>query len=285
MVKRAGLGRGLSALMGDDAPREGASGRRAQSAPVEHLSPSPYQPRVHFEADRISELVESVKEKGIIQPILVRPIDGGKYEIVAGERRWRAAQQAGLHDVPIVVRDLKDGEALEIAIIENVQREDLSPVEEARGYQRLMDDFGHTQDQVGRLVAKSRSHVANLLRLLSLPAEVLAMIESGQLSMGHARSLIGTDDPLALAKEILVKGLNVRQAETLGGAAKGNKSRKATSSKDADTLALEKRLAAALGLSVNIDFSADTEKGSIKLAYNTLEQLDELCEKLLGEKV
>ncbi len=285
MAKRTGLGRGLSALMGDEAPRTEGASRRSQTAPIEHLSPSPYQPRVNFEADRIAELVESVKEKGILQPILVRPLDGEKFEIVAGERRWRAAQAAGLHDVPIVVRELKDGEALEIAIIENVQREDLSPVEEARGYQRLMDEFGHTQDQVGRLVAKSRSHVANLLRLLTLPSEVLAMIAAGQLSMGHARSLIGTDDPLALAKEILSKGLNVRQAESLGGAARGKKSRQATSVKDADTIALEKRLAAALGLKVDIDFSGETEKGTLKLSYTNLDQLDEVCETLLGEKL
>ena len=284
--KATGLGRGLSALMGDDDAGFAtiAGARRPSRLPLEHLTPGRFQPRRRFDPDLEQELVSSIKEKGILQPILVRPTDSADvYEIVAGERRWRAAQAAGVHQAPVIVRDLSDSEALQVAIVENVQRTDLSPVEEGRGYQRLIEEFSHTQDQVSGLVGKSRSHVANLIRLLILPEAVLAMMDEGKLTMGHARALIGAEDPVALARTIVGRGLNVRQAETLAQNAKGKKSARTTPApahKDADTLALERNMSQATGLRVTINHRG--EAGEIRIVYQSLEQLDDIC-RLLGQ--
>lgn len=282
--KVTGLGRGLSALMGDDdAGFATITGdRRPSRLPLEHLTPGRFQPRKRFDPDQEQDLIASIKEKGILQPILVRPTESiDVYEIVAGERRWRAAQAAGVHQVPVIVRDLSDSEALQVAIVENVQRTDLSPVEEGRGYQRLIEEFGHTQDQVSGLVGKSRSHVANLIRLLILPEAVLAMMDEGKLTMGHARALIGAEDPVALARSIVSRGLNVRQAEAMAQNAKGKTSGRTTSAptnKDADTLALERDMSRATGLRVSINHRG--EGGEIKIAYKSLEQLDDICRLL-----
>jgi len=301
-TKNKGLGRGLSALLSstdkeyanialaDDAGTAQAGAIRAdKDVPIEFLVPNPNQPRKTFDDEKAKELVDSIKEKGVLQPILVRPIKGGdNYEIIAGERRWRAAQAAGLHKLPVIVKDLSDVEALEIAIIENVQRHDLSPIEEALGYKRLMDEFGHTQEILGKIVGKSRSHIANILRLLVLPEKVRTMLAAGQLSMGHARALITADDPDALAARIVKEGLSVRQTEALAKQAKqGDKAptikvapkKKVLLEKDPDTLALENELSLSLGVKVSIDFHAD-ETGELRLQYKSLEQLDDLCQRL-----
>lgn len=283
MSKRAtGLGRGISALLGEESATEIAAARRSAALiPTEFLQANRQQPRERFDADQINELVASIKEQGILQPILVRPIGSDRFEIVAGERRWRAAQRAGLHEVPVVVRKFSDEEALQIAIIENVQRQDLSPIEEARAYKRLAEDWDHTQEQVAKLVGKSRPHVANLMRLLRLPAKVQAMINRGQLSMGHARALVGNAAAEELARQIVARGLNVRQAEALArrglqsGRLKG-----ARKEKDADTRALEQRLSAELGLQVDIDHKGEKKGGKVTIRYKTLAQLDYLISKL-----
>lgn len=287
-----GLGRGLSALLGSEAEDYSALDklRSTKDVPIELLRPNRYQPRHHFAEDHLEELVDSIREKGILQPILVRRLvdEPDQYEIIAGERRWRAAQRAKLHRVPVVIRDFTDGEALEVAIIENVQRADLSPIEEALGYERLMREFGHTQEQVSQLVGKSRSHVANLLRLLTLPPPVQEMLADGRLTMGHARALIGAEDPMTLARQILDQQLNVRAAEDLVRVAKAvsgktpavkNQNSRAKD-KDPDTLALERDLSAATGLKVVINDLGDGAGGQLILDYKTLEQLDELCRRL-----
>lgn len=291
---RKGLGRGLSALLGDDRPvfendvaQETAAdtpstGRRR--LPIEFLERNAAQPRVHFDEAALDELASSIKQKGLLQPILVRELGPEKYQIVAGERRWRAAQRAGIHEVPVVVKELNDTEVLEIAIVENIQRQDLSAIEEAIGFKRLMEEFGHTQEAVGEVVGKSRSHVTNLLRLLTLPEKVQNMIGSGALSMGHARALIGSADPVALANLVVKEGLSVRQTEALANESKGKKKRQprpggtSSSKKDADTIALEKDLTAAVGMKVAIDHEGET--GKVIIAYKDLEELDELCSKL-----
>lgn len=288
MSKRAtGLGRGLSSLLGDEQGGLTAvpGGRRPSRLPIEQLTANPFQPRHRFDADGAEGLVRSIREKGILQPILVRPTDEAEqYQIIAGERRWRAAQAAGLHNVPVIVRELSDAEALQVAIIENVQRQDLSPIEEAGGYKRLIDEFGHTQNQLAKLVGKSRSHIANLIRLLVLPEAVIAMIDEGKLTMGHARSLVGVDDPTTLARYIVSRGLNVRQAEDLARDEKGIKSKKSsgtTSSapaKDADTRALERNLSDAIGMRVSLAHKG--ESGTLSISYRSLEQLDDLCQRL-----
>ena len=283
MSKRAtGLGRGISALLGEESPTGIAAARRPVALmPIEFLQANRQQPRERFDADQISELVASIREQGILQPILVRPIGGDRFEIVAGERRWRAAQQAGLHEVPVVVREFSDEEALQIAIIENVQRQDLSPIEEARAYKRLAEDWDHTQEQVAKLVGKSRPHVANLMRLLGLPAKVQAMINQGQLSMGHARALIGNAAAEELALQIVTRGLNVRQAEALARRGlQAGRSKRARKEKDADTRALEQRLSAGLGLQVEIDHRGEKKGGKVTIRYKTLAQLDHLIGKL-----
>lgn len=284
-----GLGKGLSALLGEDKDQaQPASGSAPRQVPIERLRPNRYQPRSHFDEAAIEDLVNSVRENGILQPILVRPVagDADQFEIVAGERRWRAAQKAQLYEVPIVVRDLSDREALEIALVENVQREDLSPIEEAKGYQRLIDDFEHTQAAIAATVGKSRSHVANMLRLLGLPQAVQRLLAEGALSMGHARALITADEPEALAKQIVAAGMSVRQAEALvrgeSGEPKADRAggAKPKAAKDADTLALEQALAGRLGLRVSIDHDGGKGVGRMTIRYQTLEQLDELIARI-----
>jgi ParB family chromosome partitioning protein len=277
------LGRGLSALLGaEEAPADLGPQR---SMPIDLLHPGRYQPRGRFAPDELEALAQSVRENGILQPILVRPHDklGGHFEIVAGERRWRAAQLAQLHEVPIILRTLDDRSTLEIALIENVQREDLTPLEEAEGYARLMSEFDYTQETLADRIGKSRSAIANLLRLRGLPEQVRAMISDGKLSVGHARALIGAADPTALANEIVAKDLNVRQAEALAKKQKPEPSRKkgttaATPAKDADTRALEHDLSLKLGLKVEVQF--DGKGGRLILHYASLDQLDTVIEKL-----
>ena len=290
--KPRGLGRGLSALMADVNLSEESADPAARPAkpdtsmPVEKLEPNPDQPRRHFSEEALKELSDSIREKGIIQPIIVResPRVAGNYEIIAGERRWRAAQLAQLHDVPVIIRDLDDTEVLEVAIIENIQRADLNPIEEAMGYRQLMDRFGHTQEKLAEALSKSRSHIANLMRLLQLPDEVQDHLRKGQLSAGHARALITTEDPVALAREVISRGLSVRDTEKLAkkGAPRGQKTPKtrAASEKDADTRALEQDLSANLGLKVAIDHVAGQENGQMVIRYGTLEELDALCRVL-----
>jgi ParB family chromosome partitioning protein len=286
--KKRGLGRGLSALMSDvrdeAMPPEGAPPRRADlRVPVENLRPNPGQPRRSFGEDALEELAASVREKGIIQPIIVReiPAGSGTYEIVAGERRWRAAQMARLHEVPVLVRDLDDSEVLELAIIENVQRADLNPVEEAQGYRQLMERFGHTQEKLAEALGKSRSHIANLLRLLTLPEEVQTYLRDGRLSAGHARALVVLDEPVALARRVVAEGLSVREVERLAKAAPGPAERKPPPkppAKDADTRALEGELSANLGMKVAIEHKDGA--GTVVIRFASFEELDDLCRVL-----
>ncbi len=287
--RQRGLGRGLSALLGEN-PDTGEAAIPADletksaitTSPIDRLVRNPANPRKVFSEAEIAELAESIKEKGMIQPILVRLSPGNRmdWQIIAGERRWRAAQKAGLRVVPIVVRDLDDQEAMEIAIIENVQREDLNPVEEARGYQVLMETHGRTQDAVAGVVGKSRSHVANTVRLLQLPNPVLDHLQAGRLSAGHARALITAKNPEALAEKIVAEGLNVRQTEILTRQVdKSLSSPKKAREVSPDTAALEQDLSDALGLRVEVK---DREgKGELVLRYATLEQLDEVCRRLM----
>jgi ParB family chromosome partitioning protein len=258
--------------------------RDRRRVPIEFLKPNPRNPRRNFDEAELGELAASMRERGIIQPIVVRPVRGAEdsYEIIAGERRWRAAQRAGLHAVPIVQLDVSDGEALELAIIENVQRTDLNPLEEAMGYQALATEFGHGQDAIAKIVGKSRSHVANTLRLLKLPDSVKSYIRDGRISAGHARMLIGQPDPEKIAHEIVDRGLNVRQVEAIAqeraeASGRAIKQRK-RSPKDADTLALEKRLSDALGLAVTIDHRG--QGGTLDIRYRNVEQLDEVIRRL-----
>jgi ParB family chromosome partitioning protein len=277
-----GLGRGLSALFGDEVqegPRETQdSASRTRSLPIAFLKPNRFQPRRIFREEDLKDLAESIREKGVLQPILVRP--AGKpdaYEIVAGERRWRAAQLAKLHEVPVIVRTLTDAQSLEIAIVENVQRADLNAIEEAAAYQDLMTKFQYTQERLSEVIGKSRSHIANTLRLLKLPEAVREMIGSGKLTAGHARALIGTPNPEALAKEILAGAMNVRQAEKKAQTPKGS-SRKPRP-KDADTKALEASISNSLGMNVNIEHKGE-RGGQVKIRYKTLDQLDEIIRRL-----
>jgi ParB family transcriptional regulator, chromosome partitioning protein len=292
-----GLGRGLSALFGEgeeaEAAREeitGEAGARPgagiRTLPIELIEANPDQPRRRFGEAELAELAESIADKGLLQPVLVRPIEGGRYQVVAGERRWRASQRARLHEIPVLIRELTDRETLEIAIVENVQRSDLTAAEEARAFKQLIENFGHTQEEVARAVGKSRVHVANALRLLSLPTAVLDRLEAGELTAGHARAIISADDPAALAAEIVAKGLSVRGAEALArkaaapetkGGAKPVRGSGGTD-KDADTRALEADLAQRLGLTVDIRHAG--EGGEVKIRYSTLEQLDDLCRRL-----
>ncbi|MBX6426107.1 MAG: ParB/RepB/Spo0J family partition protein [Variibacter sp.] len=282
---RPRLGRGLAALIGDvgdeQAVIERARGQRR--VPIEFLRPNPRNPRRDFSQAELEELAASIRERGIIQPILVRAVRGvpDAYEIIAGERRWRAAQQAGLHDVPIVVVEASDRESLELAIIENVQREDLNPIEEAMGYAALGEEFGYSQDEIARIVGKSRPHVANTLRLLKLPDTVKAHVRAGKLTAGHARLLVGQPNAEELAEEIIARGLNVRQVEAMAradGAAQARAVRKPRAAKDADTLALEKRVSDALGLEVSVDHRGDG--GTLHIRYRSLEQLEDVLRRL-----
>ena len=289
-AERRGLGRGLSALMADvDAAPVPVADSQAPRKPettidIARISPNPEQPRRTFTDDALEELAASIREKGIIQPLILRvnPRDPEGFEIVAGERRWRAAQRAQLHEVPAIVRELDDIEVLELAIIENIQRADLNAIEEAAGYRQLMDRFGHTQEKLAEALGKSRSHIANLLRLLSLPDAVLDMVRSGDLSAGHARALVTVDDPEALARQIVKKGMSVRQAEKLakGPSVPRELPDNVTVMKDADTRHLERDLGAALGMKVSIDHKPGGEAGSITVKYKDLTQLDEVCRRL-----
>ena len=274
--RHRGLGRGLSALIGEEGGSGGAGERIPRTLPVGWIHPNPLQPRKNFGAEELAELASSIREKGLLQPILVRPRGPETYEIVAGERRWRAAQQARLHDVPVVIRELSDGESLELAIIENVQRTDLNAMEEAAGYQELMDRFAYTQEQLSKEIGKSRSHVANSVRLLKLPSSVQVLVREGTLSAGHARTLIGLSDPEARAQEIIRRSLNVRQAEQRSEKKKPNKESTAGS---ADIKALESSLSNSLGLKVQITHRGSTG-GELRITYRTLEQLDEVIERL-----
>ena len=293
-TRQRGLGRGLSALMADVTEDKATSADAPKPAdrtvPIEKIKPNPDQPRRSFDKEKLEDLAASIKEKGIIQPLIVRPAPGSDttFEIVAGERRWRAAQMAKLHQVPVLIRDFDDTEVLEIAIIENIQRADLNPVEEAAGYSQLMDKFGHTQEKLSEVLGKSRSYIANSVRLLTLPDEVQTYLRDGRLSAGHARALITAEDPAALAREVIKKGLSVRETEALVKKAISNifsdptKKRKPSKSveKDADTKALEGDLSANLGMTVRLDHKPGQEKGQLTIIYESLDQLDTLCRML-----
>ena len=278
------LGRGLAALLGDAAEESGASerGRGQRRVPIEFLRPNPRNPRKSFDESDLTDLTDSIRERGVLQPILVRPVPNvsDAFEIIAGERRWRAAQRAGVHDVPVVVIEATDRDALEIAIVENVQRSDLNPLEEAVGYDRLMTDFGHTQLDLSKIIGKSRSHIANTLRLLKLPDTAKAMLADGRISAGHARALLAVEDPDAVAQRIVEQGLTVRDVERLGQpvADQGVKQPKVTAEKDADTRALEKTLGDILGMIVQIKHRG--ESGEVLIRYQDLEQLESLCHRL-----
>lgn len=295
---RRGLGRGLSALLGE-AEREQpiASGvprtLGLQMIGVAAIQPNPHQPRRYFEETALAELAQSIAERGVMQPIVVRPHGANGYQIVAGERRWRAAQRARLHEVPAIVRELTDKQTFELAIIENIQRESLNAIEEAEAYQKLTSDFGYTQEALGKIVNKSRSHVANMLRLLELPAPVRAHVAAGAISMGHARALITSPDPVALAEEVINRDLSVRETEKLAkdskpGAAKGGGTPKfapmdTKAVPNADVAALERHLADILGLKVQIEHGE--KGGKVVIGYSTLDQLDLVCQRLSGEPI
>ncbi|MCO4847683.1 MAG: ParB/RepB/Spo0J family partition protein [Yoonia sp.] len=292
-TKTRGLGRGLSALMSDVtheiAPQVDQAPRRADFfVPVEQVQPNPDQPRRAFDNAALQELAASIAEKGVIQPLIVRehPTRTGIYEIVAGERRWRASQIAQIHAVPVIVREYTDTEVLEVAIIENIQRADLNPIDEGAGYRQLMQKFGHTQEQLSSVLGKSRSHIANVIRLLSLPDGVRAYLVDGKLTAGHARTLIGHDNAQQLADHIVKTGMSVRDAEKLAKQgltkAKTAKTTRPTPIKDADTVQIEGELSAALGMKVSIDHASGTEGGRLSVSYRDLDQLDDLLRALSG---
>lgn len=302
--RNPGLGRGLSALFADakqdvaigegaTGPAMAGGGRSVQLIDIAAIAPHPDQPRRHFDEEALSELAASVASRGVIQPIIVRPAGADRYQIVAGERRWRAAQRAQLHRIPAIVRDFDEAETLEIAIVENIQREDLNPIEEARAYRRLIGQFGHSQDALGRIVGKSRSHVANLMRMLDLPEPVQDLVVRGELQMGHARALIGAPDCERLAQDVVKKGLSVRETEQVVRAIRGRPDvgRRAAapqpapeSSSNADIAALERDLGDLLGMRVTIAHGIG-ERGSVTVQYSTLNQLDMLCQRLSGELI
>ena len=291
MADHSRLGRGLAALIGDvgDETSVADSGRKPRRAPIENLQPNPRNPRRLFTDDELDELAGSIRERGIIQPIVVRALKVDNFEIIAGERRWRAAQRAGLHDVPIAVVEANDAQSLEYAIIENVQRADLNPIEEATGYLALMDDFNRTQEEVAQIVGKSRPHIANTIRLLKLSEPVKQLVRAGKISAGHARLLIGQPNAELIAHEIIDKGWSVRDLEADMRKDVGNQLRDmrreakgfvANIPKDADTRALERRLSDALGLDVSVDHRG--ESGTLRIKYRNLEQLDAVLRKLGG---
>lgn len=290
--KARGLGRGLSALMADVGPDPETGGERPRRpdlrVPVEALHPNPNQPRRSFNDEALTDLANSIREKGVIQPLIVRPDPerDGQYEIVAGERRWRAAQLAQLHELPVIVRNYSDTEMLEVAIIENIQRADLNAIDEAAGYRQLMDRFGHTQEQLATALGKSRSHIANQMRLLALPQDVQALLTEGQLTAGHARALIGHERAGELARRIVAGKLSVREAEKLARAPQavpGQARRKpAEAVKDADTVQIEQELSATLGMGVTIEHKPGEEGGRLTLRYRNLAQLDDLLRALSG---
>ncbi|RKF19058.1 ParB/RepB/Spo0J family partition protein [Altericroceibacterium spongiae] len=310
------LGRGLGALLGEvrqeepltPAPQSGLHGKEERGSagstvsnpverpagltnlPVASIEPHPQQPRTHFDEEALEELAASIAQRGVIQPVIVRRLDNGRYQLVAGERRWRAAQKAQLHEIPALIRDLEEREVMALALIENIQRENLSPVEEARAYQRLADQEKMTQAEISRLVEKSRSHVANLQRLLALPEEVLAHIEAGQLDMGHARALIGQENAAELAKKAIEKKLSVREVEKLvrkqareaSGDAPAKRHARKPRAEDADIIAVQKQLEEFLGLPVKIESDDDPRSGTVAIKYRTLDQLDLICQRLSG---
>ncbi|GHA23450.1 chromosome partitioning protein ParB [Devosia pacifica] len=282
------LGRGLAALIGDmgtiEGPRVAESGGGVRRLPIDFVTANRANPRRSFDEDQLAELTSSIREKGIMSPLLVRPTsDPDTFEIIAGERRWRAAQKAGLHEVPVIIREVDDREALELAIIENVQRADLNPLEEALGYGQLIEQFSYTQQDLAQVIGKSRSHVANTMRLLRLPEHVQDMVSQGQLTAGHARTLITADDPESLAQRIVDQGLSVREAEALSQQRTSTSAspRRAPAEKDADTRALERQLADILGLTVKVTHGS--AGGKLEIRYKTLEQLDSLCARLSGQ--
>jgi ParB family chromosome partitioning protein len=279
--KKLGLGRGLSALLEDISAPPAADSPGVLRLAVSAITPNPGQPRRQFDADAMAELIASVRTHGILQPILVRPHQGG-HQIIAGERRWRAAQAAGLHEMPVIIRTLDDREVAEIALIENIQRSDLNAIEEARGYQKLIADHGHTQAVLADIVGKSRSHVTNLLRLLDLPASVQALVEQGQISMGHARALAGAADPEGLARRVVAGGLSVRALEALMAGARPGKPRAAPAApaNDPNSEALEEQLADVLGMPVALQVAPGASSGSLTIRFADLDQLDLLCAKL-----
>lgn len=286
---RRGLGRGLSALMADvnmDVAMGGSDAPRLPDStlPIERIFPNPNQPRRSFDAAALAELADSIRAKGVIQPLIVRPSADGRYEIVAGERRWRASQAANLHELPVIIRDFSDVEMLEIAIIENIQRADLNPLDEAEAYRQLMDKFGHTQEKIAEGLSRSRSHIANLLRLLNLPSDVQDLVRSGALSAGHARALVGNAEASDLAKQIVSRGLSVRAVEDLVRKPSESGSNKASrginTDKDADTRALESDLAANLKMGVTIQHDANGQSGTLQIKYSDLDDLDLLCRAL-----
>ena len=282
-VKRKGLGRGLASLIEDIQPKTDAVSRMPDAdVAIDLLSPNPDQPRRSIDPAEIEALAESIRAKGVIQPLIVRPDprQPGHFQIVAGERRWRAAQQAQLHKVPVVVREYTDLDVLEIGILENVQRADLNPLDEAAAYERLVTAFGRTQEQIATAMGKSRSHIANAIRLLSLPEPVLAHLRSGQITAGHARALITAPDPAVLVREVVTKALSVRETERLAQRAAIGPKRSARRSKDPDTAALEADLSAMLGLRVTIRHKS--KGGELSIAYSDLDALDGLCAKLMG---
>jgi ParB family chromosome partitioning protein len=277
-ARKRGLGMGLSALLGDASDLVAPEGVRI--VPIEFLRPSALQPRRYFGEDELAALTESIRARGVMQPLLVRRVEGAdeQYEIVAGERRWRAAQIAGCHELPVVVYALSDREALELALLENVQRQDLTPLEEADGYRRLIEEFGHTQEELARTLGKSRSHIANLIRLLGLPAPLRTMLDGGQLSAGHARALLGARDPAPLARQVVARGLNVRQTEALVRNERQSFMSSNAKPRDANTLAVERDLSAQLGLRVRLQSRGNG--GTLSIAFRSLDQLDELIRRL-----
>jgi ParB family chromosome partitioning protein len=296
-TKRHALGRGLGALLGETRREEPlVSAPAASAAPVSGLAmlavadiePHPGQPRSHFDEAALGELAASIAARGVIQPVIVTASGAGRYRLVAGERRWRAAQRAQLHEIPAIIRDLTDREVTALALIENLQREDLNPIEEARAYHRLAEDEGLTQAEIAKLVDKSRSHVANLQRLLSLPVLVIELVEEGRLSMGHARALIGVEGALDLAQQAVAKNLSVREVERLArrqttGSVVPRRARKDSGSADAaDIAAVQSHLEEFLGLPVRINADADPRSGSVTIRYRTLDQLDLICQRLTG---
>ena len=287
--KKRGLGRGLSALMADvNEPKTNEIIKSLnQTVAIERIRPNPNQPRKNFESNSLDDLIASIKEKGVLQPLIVRAV-GNNFEIVAGERRWRAAQKAQIHKLPVIIRNFTDAEVLEVAIIENIQRADLNPIEEAASFRQLMEHFGHTQEMMAEALGKSRSYIANLLRLLNLPKAIQEYVLRGDLSAGHARALITIEKPEIIVKKIIKDGLSVRQTEalvrklSLGADEETPKKEivRRLSEKDADTRALESDLSAALGLKVSLSFDTNGQTGQLKLRYNSLDQLDDLCRKL-----
>jgi ParB family chromosome partitioning protein len=300
-MKPKGLGRGLGALLGEtrrEEPVAGSNGRAGEGAspssglavlPVADITPDPNQPRRHFDEAALEELAASIAQRGVIQPVIVRRMDNGRYQLVAGERRWRAAQKAQLHEVPALIRDLTDRDVMALALIENLQREDLNPIEEARAYNRLAESEGLTQAEIARMVDKSRSHVANLQRLLALPEAVITLVERGDLSMGHARALIGVDEAEAIAKSAVAQRMSVRDVEKLvrrqSQQAEAPRRRARTArdaSDDADIAAVQAQLEEVLGLPVRIQADADPRSGAVTIRYVTLDQLDLICQRLTG---